>query len=55
MADLGVKEKVVGFDVSMDEAKLVDGVDGQDCLCDVEPRDILRQDVLLHQESHHVT
>lgn len=39
----------------MDEAQLVDGVNGQNSLCDVELCGLLRQSVLLHQQCHHVT
>ena len=50
----GVQQQVVRFDVSVDEAQLVDGVDGQDRLCDVELRGLFGQSVLLHQQGHHV-
>lgn len=50
----GVQQQVVRFDVSVDEAQLVDGVDGQDRLCDVELRGLFGQSVLLHQQGHHI-
>lgn len=50
----GVQQQVVWFDVSVDEAQLVDGVDGQNCLCDVELCGLFRQSVFLHQQGHHV-
>lgn len=50
----GVQQQVVRFDVSVDEAQLVDGVNGQNCLCDVELGGLFRQSVLLHQQGHHV-
>lgn len=53
-SDPGVQQQVVWFDVPVDEAQLVDGVDGEDRLCDVELRGLFRQGVLLHQQRHHV-
>lgn len=50
----GVQQQVVRFDVSVDEAQLVDRVDGQYRLCDVELSGLFRQRVLLHQQRHHV-
>lgn len=54
LAHPGVQQQVVWLDVSVDEAQLVDGVDGQDRLGDVELRGLLGQRVLLHQQGHHV-
>lgn len=54
LAHPGVQQQVIGFDVSVDEAQLVDGVDGQHRLSDVELRGLFRQRVLLHQQRHHV-
>ena len=54
MTHSGIQQQVVGLDVSVDEAEGVDGVDGEDSLSDVEPSDVLRQDVLPHQQCHHV-
>ena len=51
----GVQQQVVWFDVSVDEAQLVDGVDGQHRLSDIELRGLFRQRVLLHQQRHHVS
>lgn len=53
-SDPGVQQQVVWFDVSVDEAQLVDGVDGQNRLGDVELRGLFGQRVLLHQQRHHV-
>lgn len=53
--DLGVQQQVVWFDVSMNEAQLMDEVDGQNRLGHVELRLLLRQGVFLHQQRHHVT
>lgn len=36
----GVQQQVVWFDVSVDEAQLVDGVNGQHRLCYVELRSL---------------
>ena len=51
----GVQQQVVWFDVSVDEAQLVDGVDGQHRLSDVELSGLFCQSVLLHQQGHHVS
>ena len=51
---LAVQEQVVGLDVPVDEAQLVDGLDGQGRLCHVELGSLLRQGVLLHQQGHDV-
>lgn len=51
----GVQQQVVRFDVSVDESQLVDGVNGQYCLCDVKLSGLFRESVLLHQQCHHVT
>jgi len=50
-----VEEQVVRFDVPVDEAEVVYGVDSQDGLGHVELRLLLCQCVLLHQQRHHVT
>ena len=50
----GVQQQVVRLDVSVDEAQLVDGVDGQHGLRYVELGGLLCQGVLLHQQRHHV-
>ena len=51
----GVEEEVVRFDIAVDEAHLVDRVDGQRRLGHVELRAVFRQRVLLHQQRHHIT
>jgi len=38
----GVKQQVVRFDVSVNEAQLVNGVDGQNRLCDIKLRGFFR-------------
>ena len=50
----GVDEEVVGLDVPVDEAQLVDVGDGQGRLGHVELGAVLGEGVLLHEEGHHV-
>ena len=47
----GVDEDVVGLDVPVDEAELVDGLDGEDALGHVELGHILRERVVLDQPA----
>ena len=35
--NLGIQQQVIRLDVPVDEAESVNGVDGQHCLCYVEP------------------
>lgn len=55
MSHPGVQQQVIWFDVSVDKAQLVDGVNGQNRLCNVELGGFFRQGVFLHQQSHHIT
>lgn len=55
MTHPGVQQEVVWFDVSVNEAQLVDGVNGQHRLCYVELSGLLSEGVLLHQQGHHVS
>mmetsp|Transcript_949 Transcript_949/g.2535 ORF Transcript_949/g.2535 Transcript_949/m.2535 type:complete len:283 (-) Transcript_949:444-1292(-) len=48
------EQEVVRLDVAVDVAVVVDGLNAQDCLRDVEARVWLRDDVLAHQQRHHV-
>lgn len=52
---LGIQQQVIRFDVPMDEAQLVYGVDGERRFRDVKLRALLGQRVLLHQQRHHIT
>lgn len=49
-----VQKQVVWFDVSVNEAQLVNGIDGQDCLSDVKLSCLFAQSVFLHQQGHHI-
>lgn len=55
MTHPGVQQEVVWFNVSVNEAELVDGVNGQHRLCYVELSGFLSESVLLHQQGHHVS
>ena len=48
-------EDIVGFYVSMDEAVLVNVVDGEDQLGDVKLGVALGQDLFLHEQGHEVS
>jgi len=39
----------------MDEAKFVDGFDGEDTLSDVEPSDIFGEGIIFNQHGHKIT
>lgn len=49
-----VYEDVVGLDVAVDEAHLVDALDGQRQLCHVEARQGLGEDAHSDEQAHHV-
>ena len=51
---VGPNQDVVGLDVAVDEAHLVDGLDGTDELCDVEEGEVLGERAQLDEEAHHV-
>lgn len=49
-----VEQDIIRLDVSMNELQLVDCFDGHDDLGYVEPRDILAEEIVLHQHRHKV-
>lgn len=50
-----INEDVVGLDVTVDEAHLVDALDGQRQLGHVETRQDLREDTHSDEQAHHVS
>lgn len=50
-----VQEQIVWFDVSVNEAQLVNGINGQNGLCYIKLSSFFTQGVFLHQQGHHVS
>lgn len=50
-----IEKDVVGLDVTMDEAQLVNGLDGESNLGHVEASNILGEDLVLDEHRHKIT
>lgn len=47
-----LRRSVPFFNSPMDETKVVHGLDRKNALCDIEPRHILREGIVLDQHRH---
>lgn len=50
-----IEQKIVGFDVSVDETESVYRVDRKRCFHNVKLRAFFAQRVFFHEQRHHVT